>query len=398
MSRGLVTVIVTLVGCAANDDVVGPFTGTTYHFALDRIQLPATNDEVRDLGGDLSGDGYFDNSLGYAIRLLDDQGDVTRHSAEMIAGGAVPTLLEMIADDPVEDSSVGVTYLGAPDAAFTIVGGRLRDGWFRSNPTATSEVPGAAELVLPIFQDADPSRVPAIGLELNLVPDGAGGFSADVHAAIPEGRYLLDAVALGFNQMIAFDPGQHRQALQLLDAWPQDGVITAEDLTNNSLVAPMLWPDVTILGTKTKATSIGFRAHFTACPDGRCPPAPAFDTCFDRVRDGDESDVDCGGSCRGCEQYGRCATAADCRTVTCDQGACGPPSCSDGILNGFESDVDCGGMNPRNKTGGCAPCSVGKRCYFWIDCTPGSYCKCTDDNGQPCDKYTVRAGVCAPSP
>lgn len=56
------------------------------------------------------------------------------------------------------------------------------------------------------------------------------------------------------------------------------------------------------------------------CPG--CPP-----TCSDEVLNGDEEDIDCGGSCRGCD------------------GSPPPtgPTCNDGLLNGDEEDIDCGG-------------------------------------------------------
>lgn len=51
--------------------------------------------------------------------------------------------------------------------------------------------------------------------------------------------------------------------------------------------------------------------------------------CFDGAKDGDESDVDCGGSCPGCNPGGTCAKPADCATTTCVIGTCelasGPP-------------------------------------------------------------------------
>jgi hypothetical protein len=41
-----------------------------------------------------------------------------------------------------------------------------------------------------------------------------------------------------------------------------------------------------------------------------------------------------------------------------------PPSCMDTVKNGTETDLDCGGME-------CAPCSTGKTCTGWHDCASG---------------------------
>jgi hypothetical protein len=53
--------------------------------------------------------------------------------------------------------------------------------------------------------------------------------------------------------------------------------------------------------------------------------------CHDGTRNGDESDVDCGGSCRAkCRAWRRCTVAADCAGAACVAGRCeeadGPPS------------------------------------------------------------------------
>jgi hypothetical protein len=79
-----------------------------------------------------------------------------------------------------------------------------------------------------------------------------------------------------------------------------------------------------------------------------------FGACRDGVRDGDETDVDCGGSCLRCEAAQACGEGADCRSGICREGRCTAPACDDGVRNGHESDVDCGGD--------CAPCAAGKQC------------------------------------
>lgn len=109
----------------------------------------------------------------------------------------------------------------------------------------------------------------------------------------------------------------------------------------------------------------------TGAPDGACAPVPAGKDpasecnspagdvcngagqcrCHDGIQDGDETGVDCGGSCA----------------------ACGG-TCTDGILDNKETDVDCGGSCPQ--------CAVGKGCLVNADCKSGSckhgLCACTD--------------------
>lgn len=83
-------------------------------------------------------------------------------------------------------------------------------------------------------------------------------------------------------------------------------------------------------------------------------------SCGDGIRNGDESDTDCGGACDGCRAGEACAVPADCVSAQCTGGACVDLSCEDGILNGDESDVDCGGD--------CALCVAGDLCASGRDC------------------------------
>lgn len=68
--------------------------------------------------------------------------------------------------------------------------------------------------------------------------------------------------------------------------------------------------------------------------------------CQDGIRDGSETDVDCGGSCGFCEDGNKCQVSSDCKSDSCTDGICGAPSCTDKIRNGDETDVDCGGSCP----------------------------------------------------
>src|SRR4051812_3352873 len=67
--------------------------------------------------------------------------------------------------------------------------------------------------------------------------------------------------------------------------------------------------------------------------DGAQPDLmPAIVRCADGMKDGIESDTDCGGSeCARCADGKACGKGSDCRSGLCSAGACKAPSCSDGI-------------------------------------------------------------------
>lgn len=81
-----------------------------------------------------------------------------------------------------------------------------------------------------------------------------------------------------------------------------------------------------------------------------------------------------------------CQVDADCKGVKCINFMCDLPRCSDGIRNGVETDRDCGG----NST--CHACQDGKMCLASSDCEGGvcganSFC-CT----PPCPTWVQRFG------
>jgi hypothetical protein len=87
-------------------------------------------------------------------------------------------------------------------------------------------------------------------------------------------------------------------------------------------------------------------------------------TCTDGYRDGDESDVDCGGACPACADGKSCDGGSACISGVCLDGRCQAPSCTDRVKNGAESDVDCGG-------GACPKCAEGRSCGSDSDCASG---------------------------
>jgi hypothetical protein len=120
------------------------------------------------------------------------------------------------------------------------------------------------------------------------------------------------------------------------------------------------------------------------CTMGVCQTA----TCTDGLKNGSETDVDCGGGCPGCANGKACIAATDCASGICAMGICQAPSCNDGLKDGAETDVDCGG-------GTCATCAAGKGCVASADCQSGvcangvcqaSFCgNGVVDPGEQCD-------------
>jgi len=140
-----------------------------------------------------------------------------------------------------------------------------------------------------------------------------------------------------------------------------------------------------------------------SAPDTAVHDAPAMDAptdavpvsdapfdaaeCSDGVKDGTETDKDCGGLCPPCQDSLRCAQPTDCKSEVCTNFVCQVPSCTDGVPNGNETDADCGGPN-------CSPCADLKKCKLPTDCVDkictNSVCSlptCTDSvkNGQETD-------------
>jgi len=92
------------------------------------------------------------------------------------------------------------------------------------------------------------------------------------------------------------------------------------------------------------------------CTGGICK-TPTFS---DGVMNGAETDVDCGGGngAPACANGKGCAIGTrDCTSLVCGAvGSCQVPSPTDGVKNGTETDLDCGGGN------GAPACADGKAC------------------------------------
>ncbi len=114
----------------------------------------------------------------------------------------------------------------------------------------------------------------------------------------------------------------------------------------------------------TKHCSSGSDCSSAVCQSTDMGLICAAATCMDLTKNLNETDVDCGGSCAKCAATKHCLVAADCSSAVCvaiDMGSvCAAATCADLVKNGDESDVDCGG--------GCNKCVLGKGCGAGTDC------------------------------
>ncbi|MFM2152232.1 MAG: hypothetical protein RL199_667 [Pseudomonadota bacterium] len=156
-------------------------------------------------------------------------------------------------------------------------------------------------------------------------------------------------------------------------------------------------PDVA-LGVASKACSSGVavkQRDTEAEPEvWRCAVA----TCSDGVVNGLESDRSCDGlsECgRGCSPCPtctpptldrKCTDPADCASGKCSKGRCIAPTSTDLLKNGAETDIDCGGSSSATPR-----CGLGKACLAGSDCKSGDVCLAR--SGPPC---TGTAGNCTP--
>jgi len=89
-------------------------------------------------------------------------------------------------------------------------------------------------------------------------------------------------------------------------------------------------------------------------------------SCSNLELDGDETDIDCGGSCPPCELNKDCLIDSNCESGFCNSSKkCAEPTCNDDVENGDETDKDCGG-------GDCPECGIGKECKKNSDCESGN--------------------------
>lgn len=119
-----------------------------------------------------------------------------------------------------------------------------------------------------------------------------------------------------------------------------------------------------------------------SCQEGQC-----LDLCRDGQASPGESDVDCGGSCGAtCIAGQQCESVADCQAdLSCGVGSTCTLFCTDGRMNNGETDIDCGGSCE-------AKCAAGKQCSLLADCQSGLVCGTLRQCVHPCQDGLLTVG------
>ena len=139
------------------------------------------------------------------------------------------------------------------------------------------------------------------------------------------------------------------------------------------------------------------------CVSGNCSASGTClaAACQDMIRNGEETDIDCGGSvCPQCAVSQACTVNSDCATFSCDGATqrCLGATCNDGIKNPGELHADCGGVCPRGCGEGLS-CSKNTDCDSNL-CTPNNTCgRATCSDGLPNqDESDIDCGgsICQP--
>jgi hypothetical protein len=102
--------------------------------------------------------------------------------------------------------------------------------------------------------------------------------------------------------------------------------------------------------------------------------------CGDGLKNGLETDVDCGGTvCNACANLKSCVGSPDCTSTYCDlnNSTCYAFHCGSGTKDVDETDTDCGGAD-------CVGCGSGKTCSVPKDCQSPLTCLANDAGPNTC--------------
>ena len=201
--------------------------------------------------------------------------------------------------------------------------------------------------------------------------------SQEFYAPMTEGALLRIGGAIDLSGTTGL------QAIGLLDLTPMHSGDPFANFQDARLATGKAFQDPLGVHIAVQSANASAAKIAVEIPNGRGNPTCLDNTavisaslCTNSVRDGGETDVDCGGPCAPCNVARACSVALDCWSRNCVSRVCQPPppTCDDGIKNQGESDIDCGGANSCVRCGDGLTCTVGSDCQSGL-CANGL---CTD--------------------
>ena len=129
------------------------------------------------------------------------------------------------------------------------------------------------------------------------------------------------------------------------------------------------------------------------CPMGKtCYALSECVSCTDAKKNGDETDIDCGGACGAtCKDGKDCKDAGDCENNLCAGGKC--IGCFDGIKNNGEAGADCGGPCAL-KCPDATPCMKASDCING-QCADGVCCNTACSGTCTACNIPMKEGICS---
>jgi hypothetical protein len=290
-------VVACVLGACA-DPPLQPPTGRQVKYVISGLDLPRSNTDARLVGFDLNSDAKIDNQLGMVLSTIGVMGlDPGLNTQQILDRGELLTLVQVqYAQKSDPSDSIAVTLFdGAtpspPPCDGMTCGLHLRgDGQFTAEAQQGEPMlgertrlpmlvvgPGALTTSIPIFGEVVELVLATARVRIDEADDQhlAGAIGGGL--AKSEVEKIVATFQHGLTRLIAEqctpmstpprcgcpDSGNQVGAedwLGWFDAYPQDCVITFDELINNNLVVSLVLPD--LLVDDEKVLSVGF--HFEA--------------------------------------------------------------------------------------------------------------------------------------